>query len=95
MIGVKSVRTMQFEIKYFIIILSIVLIIGGLYFKFLYDVPDGAELTNIWVSWLLVTVGIIGIMISALLKKKVNPILTDDDESYENDLNDSKRRNDV
>ncbi len=87
---------MQFEIKYFIIAISIVLIIGGLYFRFLYDVPDGEELTNKWVSWLLVTIGIVGIMISALLKKKVNPILTDsDDGSYENEYDDSKRRNKI
>ena len=34
------------EIKYFAVALSALLIIGGLYFKFLYDVPDGEEKTN-------------------------------------------------
>ena len=50
-----------------------ILIFSGFYFKFLYDVPDGEEGTNAWVSWLLVVFGIVGIMASALWKTK-NPL---------------------
>ena len=61
------------EIKYFVVGLCILLIVGGLYFKFLYDVPDGQEKTNNFVSWLLVVIGITGMMIAALWKSK-NPL---------------------
>jgi len=64
------------ETKYLTAILSAILLFGGLYFKFLYDVPDGQEVTNTWVSWTLTIGGISGIVISLLWKKR-NP-LTDD-----------------
>ncbi len=88
---------MHFEIKYFLVILSILLIIGGLYFKFLYDVPDGQDKTNNFVSWFLVIIGIIGIMISVIWKKTINPLMTDSDDdddvnSFEHDSDDDKKR---
>jgi hypothetical protein len=61
------------EIKYFVAVLCALLIFGGLYFKFLYDVPDGEEKTNSLVSWFLVVFGVIGIMITALWRSK-NPL---------------------
>jgi hypothetical protein len=64
---------MKVEGRYLIAALSLVLIFGGLYFKFLYDVPDGEEAINAWVSWLLVVFGIVGITVSALWKTK-NPL---------------------
>jgi hypothetical protein len=64
---------MKVEGRYLIAALSLVLIFGGMYFKFLYDVPDGEEATNAWVSWLLVVFGMIGIMVSALWKTR-NPL---------------------
>ena len=67
------------EIKYFAVALSALLIIGGLYFKFLYNVPDGEEKTNNLVSWFLVVMGIIGFMMAEIWKFK-NPL-----ESFEND----------
>ncbi len=75
---------MQLEIKYFIIMLSVVLIFGGLYFKFMYDVPDGEEVTNMWVSWFLILFGIIGILASILWKKRdpLNITETEEDEKY-------------
>lgn len=75
---------MQLEIKYFIIMLSVALIFGGLYFKFMYDVPDGEEITNMWVSWFLILFGIIGILASTLWKKRdpLNITDTDDDEEH-------------
>ncbi len=85
----KSAITMNFEIKYFIVILSILLIIGGLYFKFLYDVPDGQEKTNNLVSWFLVVIGIIGINVSVIWKKTINPIKTDSDDDDDPSENDS------
>jgi hypothetical protein len=80
-----AVKSIQFDIRYLIAILSAVLIFGGLYFKFLYDVPDGEEITNLWISWLLVVLGIIGIMATALYKKKRKPLVEDfDDNDYGN-----------
>ena len=67
------------EIKYFAAALSALLIFGGLYFKFLYDVPDGEEKLNNLVSWLLVITGIIGFMMAGIWRSK-NPL-----ESFEND----------
>lgn len=70
---------MQFDIKYLIAVLAAILIFGGLYFKFLYDVPDGEEITNMWVSWFLIIFGVVGITASALWKKR-NPLEVDSDD---------------
>ncbi|OLC25434.1 MAG: hypothetical protein AUH71_01055 [Thaumarchaeota archaeon 13_1_40CM_4_48_7] len=82
---------MRMEGRYLVAILSLLLIFGGVYFKTLYDVPDGQERLNAWVSWVLVVFGIVGIMISALWKSR-NPlesrhknITHDDDSSFERD----------
>jgi hypothetical protein len=64
---------LKVEGRYLIAALSLILIFGGMYFKFLYDVPDGEEATNAWVSWLLIVFGIVGIMVSALQKTR-NPL---------------------
>ncbi len=82
------------DVKYPIVILSAVLIFGGLYFKFLYDVPDGQELTNMWVSWSLVALGIGGTIVG-LLWKKHDPLAAvienrDDPKDEENDNSDFK-----
>ncbi len=66
------------EVRYLAIILSAILLFGGLYFKFLYDVPDGQEVTNMWVSWTLVILGVSGIIVSSLWKKR-NPLVDGDD----------------
>lgn len=71
--------------KYVVTVFSAVLIFGGLYFKFLYDVPDGAETTNTWVSWILVIFGVIGIMVSLMWKTR-NPL-----ELYDKDDRNSGR----
>jgi hypothetical protein len=70
-------------------ILSAILIFGGLYFKFLYDVPDGQDQTNTWVSWTLVILGVSGIIVSSLWKKG-NPLAIEKeneetDTTYESD----------
>jgi len=67
------------QIRYLIVIFLIILVFGGLYFKFLYDVPDGEEGINNWVSWLLVVSGTIGLMITGLWKSR-NPL-----ERYQHD----------
>jgi len=77
----KTTQPMQFDIRYLVLALSVVLIFGGLYFKFLYDVPDGEEIINMWMSWLLVVLGIIGLMLTALWKKRENPLLSDSNDS--------------
>jgi hypothetical protein len=87
---------MHLEIRYLVTILSAILIFGGLYFKFLYDVPDGEDITNMWVSWFLIIIGVIGIMVSALWKKR-NPLqVVGDDDSEEDKYvsdNDVRSRN--
>ena len=82
-----KVVTKKLEMKYVVTVFSAVLIFGGLYFKFLYDVPDGAETTNTWVSWILVIFGVIGIMISLMWKTR-NPLELDD----KNDRNSGRKR---
>jgi len=67
------------QIKYLIVVFLAILIFGGLYFKFLYDVPDGEEVINNWVSWLLVVSGTTGLMITGLWKTR-NPL-----EEYQQD----------
>ena len=66
---------MQFEIKYLIAVLAAILS---------YDVPDGEEITNMWVSWFLIIFGVIGITVNALWKKR-NPLEVDsgDDVTFE------------
>lgn len=73
------------EIKYLTTILSAILLFGGLYFKFLYDVPDGQEVTNTWVSWVLTIGGISGIVVSLLWKRR-NPLT--DDIQHDTDMDD-------
>lgn len=72
------------QIKYLIVLFLTILIFGGLYFKFLYDVPDGQEATNNWVSWLLVVSGIIGLMVTGLWKSR-NPL--EENQQYEYSYN--------
>ena len=76
------------QIKYLIVVFLSILIFGGLYFKFLYDVPDGEEGINNWVSWLLVVSGTLGLMIIGLWKTR-NPFeeFQQDDYSYNSDDN--------
>jgi hypothetical protein len=85
-------KPIQLDIRYLILVLSVVLIFGGIYFKFLYDVPDGEETTNMWMSWLLIVLGIIGLMTTALWKKKENPLLTDSDDDEINNFGSSHDR---
>ena len=78
------------QIKYLTIILSSVLLFGGLYLMFLYDVPDAEMVTNSWVSMALIIAGIVGIIVSLLWKKK-NPLI--DDIGHDNDdANDEWKR---
>ena len=75
---------MQLDIRYPIVFISILILLGGLYFKFLYDVPDGQEVTNMNVSFILVVIGIIGIMFSLIWKKK-NLMQVDSGEYIKNE----------
>ncbi|HEV2192805.1 MAG TPA: hypothetical protein VGR54_04195 [Nitrosopumilaceae archaeon] len=67
--------------------LSAVLLFGGLYLMFLYDVPDAEMATNMWVSLTLIIAGIAGIIVSLLWKKR-NPLIDDTDH----DTNDEEER---
>ena len=82
---IGAVVIKKLEMKYIVTVFSAVLIFGGLYFKFLYDVPDGSESINTWVSWMLVIFGVIGIMISLMWKTR-NPL-----ELYDKDYRNSRR----
>ena len=88
---------MQLDIRYPIVFISILILLGGLYFKFLDDVPDGQEVTNMNVSFILVVIGIIGIMFSSIWKKK-NPMQVDsggyiknEDDSVDSNTSTSNR----
>jgi hypothetical protein len=84
---------MQLDIRYPIVFLSTLIIIVGIYFKFLYDVPDGQEVTNGHVSFILVVIGIIGIMLSSILKKKTPMKFDSDFDEYTNSDNDGFNTN--
>jgi hypothetical protein len=59
--------------KYPIVVLSVLLVIGGLYLMFLYEVPDGQEVTNMWASYFLIILGAAGSVVALLWKEKRNP----------------------
>jgi hypothetical protein len=61
--------------------ITLAILVFGLYLKFFYDVPDIQEVTNMWVSWLLLILGIMGIVVSVLWKKKRNPLMESSDNS--------------
>jgi uncharacterized membrane protein YfcA len=71
----------RIEVKYVTGILSVLLIFAGIYLMFFADVPDPEAETNMWVSWLLLIFGIIGVVVSALWKKKKSPFIESDDDS--------------
>jgi hypothetical protein len=77
------------QIKYLIVVFLTILIFGGLYFKFLYDVPDGEEIINNWVSWLLVVSGTLGLMITGLWKTR-NPFEEYQQDDYSNNSHDTQ-----
>lgn len=60
-------------IKYLIFGAAGLLIFGGLYLKLLYDVPDAQLSLNRLTSWLLVVMGIAGVM-AGLLWRSRNPL---------------------
>jgi hypothetical protein len=66
---------MPFDSKYIAAGFSVVLLLGGVYLKFFYDVPDALEVINIWVSWGLILLGVVGLIVSLLWKKARNPLL--------------------
>jgi cytochrome bd-type quinol oxidase subunit 2 len=66
------------ELRYVVAVVSALLILGGIYAMFFYDVPDVQEVTNMWVSWFLIVVGVVGIALSLLWKKKRNPLLSEE-----------------
>lgn len=64
----------SFDTRYLIALGSAIIFLIGVYLKFLYDVPDAQEVTNMWVSWFLIGLGVIGFIISLVWKKKRNPL---------------------
>jgi len=72
-------KRIKIEAKHLAGILSALLILTGIYLMFFYDVPDSEEVTNMWVSWFLLILGIIGLVVSSLWKKRRNPLIESDD----------------
>jgi predicted MFS family arabinose efflux permease len=70
---------MRVEARHVIAILSVIVFLGGIYTKFLYDVPDAQEVTNTWVSWFLIILGVVGLALSLLWKKRRNPLIVEGD----------------
>ncbi len=50
------------------LVLSLVVLIAGLYLKFVYDVPDGQESINLFVSGFLMIVGTSSLLVNLLWK---------------------------
>lgn len=65
----------SFDTRYLIALGSAIVFLVGVYLKFLYDVPDVQEVTNMWVSWFLIVLGVIGIIVSLVWKKKRRPLI--------------------
>jgi LPXTG-motif cell wall-anchored protein len=59
--------------------LSSLIILGGLYLKFFFDVPDVQQATNDSVSTLLIVLGIAGVIGSLLWKRKRNLLAADEE----------------
>lgn len=64
----------RLDARYIIAFGSALILLVGLYLKFLYDVPDSEELTNMWVSWFLIVLGFIGFVVSVIWKPRRNPL---------------------
>jgi len=64
--------------KYPIVAISILLLVGGLYLMFLYEVPDGQEVTNSWASSFLIILGAVGCVLALVWKGKKNPLAAQD-----------------
>jgi hypothetical protein len=58
--------------KQILLFISLAVIGAGLYFKFLYDVPDSQENINYFVSWFLIIVGLASLLVN-LFWKAPNP----------------------
>jgi hypothetical protein len=58
---------------YPIVAISLLLLVGGMYLMFLYEVPDGQEVTNMWASYFLIILGAAGSVVALLWKEKRNP----------------------
>ncbi|SMH72410.1 hypothetical protein [Candidatus Nitrosotalea okcheonensis] len=84
-----DLKQIHMQIKYLAAILSVILLFGGLYLMFLYDVPDTEMATNTWVSLTLIIAGIAGIIVSLLWKKR-NPLI--DDTDHNDDTEDEGKR---
>jgi hypothetical protein len=78
-----------------IVIMSALLIMAGLYLKFVYDTPDAQDKTNRLASWATVVAGIGGVMAGLLIRPK-NPMETGDNAETgagsENQSNDDRSR---
>jgi hypothetical protein len=54
--------------KQILLFISLAVIGAGLYFKFLYDVPDSQENINFFVSWFLIIIGVASLLINLFWK---------------------------
>jgi hypothetical protein len=70
----RLIELRRLELRNVVAVISVLLILGGIYAMFFYDVPDVQEVTNMYVSWFLIVIGSVGIALSLLWKKKRNPL---------------------
>jgi hypothetical protein len=59
--------------KQILFFISLAVIGAGLYFKYLYDVPDSQEAINFFVSWFLIIVGLASLLINLFWKTPKPP----------------------
>jgi hypothetical protein len=59
--------------KQIFLFISLAIIGAGLYFKYLYDVPDSQEAVNYFVSWFLIIVGLASLLINLFWKTPKSP----------------------
>jgi hypothetical protein len=59
--------------KHILLFISLAVIGAGLYFKFLYDVPDSQENINFFVSWFLIIIGLASLLINIFWKTPTPP----------------------
>jgi hypothetical protein len=62
------------NIKYPIAALCLLLVVAGFYLMFLYEVPDGQEVTNFWASSFLMIMGVVGCGFALVWKGKRDPL---------------------
>jgi amino acid transporter len=78
MSGMTSRNQNRSSSNYIIAAFSLILILAGVYLNFFYEVPDGQELTNLWTASFLIVLGLVGVVVSVLWKRRRYPVALDE-----------------